>query len=48
MPIASGSRHGLRYAAETYIGVTPAPLTMTALRHTGSSLVLSKESIVSN
>ncbi len=47
MPIASGSRHGLRYAAETDIGVTPAPLTMTALRHTASSLVLSKENIVS-
>ena len=47
MPIASGSRHGLRYAAETDTGVTPAPLTMTALRHTACSLALSKENIVS-
>lgn len=48
MAIASGSRHGLRYTAEDEVGVTPAPVTMTALRHTSSSLVLSKESIVSD
>lgn len=47
MAIASGSRHGLYYMPEVETGVTPAPATMTALRHTGSTLLLSKESIVS-
>ena len=48
MAVASGSRHGLRYTPEAETGVTPAPAGMIALRHTTSSLILSKESIVSN
>ena len=48
MAVASGSRHGLRYTAESETGVTPAPTSMVALRHTSSSLILSKESIVSD
>ena len=46
--VASGSRHGLRYTPEAETGVTPAPAGMIALRHTTSSLILTKESIVSD
>lgn len=47
MPIASGSRHGLRYVPETTTGVTPST-TPLSLRHTSCSLILTKESITSN
>ena len=47
MPIASGSRHGLRYVPEATTGVTPST-TPVSLRHTSCSLILTKDSITSN
>lgn len=42
--MADGSRHGLRYIAESTYGTTPATPTFTPLRHTSCSLGLSKNS----
>jgi hypothetical protein len=47
MTIASGSRHGLAYVAETDYGVTPATPALQRLRHNSTSLGLSKETLES-
>ena len=52
MTIADGSRHNLRYIKETTFGTTPtgsqsSKIAMKPLRHTGTSLSLSKEQIES-
>lgn len=48
MAFSTGGYHGLRYVAESTFGVTPAIPEMTNLRHTGCSLILSKDSFQSN
>ncbi len=45
---AAGGFHGTRYVKETEFGVTPQNPEMRALRHTGNSLVLSKDTLQSN
>jgi len=45
--IASGSRHGMAFVAESTYGVTPASPAFKALRHTGTTLALTKEAIQS-
>jgi hypothetical protein len=45
---ASGSEHGLSYCTEATFGVTPSSPEMVELRHTGSSLVLSKDTFQSS
>lgn len=42
--MSDGSRHGLRYIAESTYGTTPATPTLQKLRHTSCSLALSKNS----
>jgi hypothetical protein len=48
MAFATGGYHGLRYVAETAFGVTPDTPEMNTVRHTGCSLILSKDSFQSN
>jgi len=45
--VASGSEHGLRYCAENTFGITPGTPTMVSLRHTGCSVILSKDTFQS-
>lgn len=45
--MANGSRHTMRYVAEVTPGVTPANPIWKRLRHTGTTLGLSKESLQS-
>lgn len=45
--MANGSRHSMRYIAETVPGTTPASPVFKALRHTGTTLGMSKESLQS-
>lgn len=47
MAFAQNSRHGLAYVAEGTFGTTPGTPSMLALRHTSTSLTLSKETFVS-
>lgn len=47
MAIASGSRHSMGFVAESAFGVTPATPVFKNLRHTGTSLALTKEAIQS-
>jgi hypothetical protein len=47
MTIATGSRHNLAYIAETTFGTTPTTPVMQNLRHTGTTLGLSKDAIES-
>lgn len=48
MIFASGSSHGLRYIREDEFGITPDNPVMRAIRHTSSSLILTKDSFQSN
>lgn len=45
--MADGSRHSMRFVAEASYGVTPATPAFTPIRHTGTSLGLSKEALQS-
>lgn len=45
--MANGSRHSMRYVAETQYGVTPAKPVFTPIRHTSTTLGLSKETLQS-
>lgn len=45
--MANGSRHSMRYVAETVYGQTPATPAFKPIRHTGTTLGLSKESLQS-
>ncbi|MFA5702905.1 MAG: phage tail tube protein [Advenella sp.] len=45
--MANGSRHSMRYVAEASYGVTPAAPAFKPIRHTGTTLALSKESLQS-
>lgn len=45
--MANGSRHSMRYVAETVYGQTPATPAFKIIRHTGTTLGLSKESLQS-
>lgn len=45
--MANGSRHSMRYVAETVYGQTPATPAFKMIRHTGTTLGLSKESLQS-
>lgn len=47
MAFASGSNHGMAYVAESTYGVTPATPAFKPLRHTGTTLGMSKDSIQS-
>lgn len=47
MTIATGSRHNLAYVLETTFGTTPTNPSFTPIRHTGTTLGLSKDSIES-
>lgn len=47
MPIASGSRHSMAIVPETVFGTTPATPTFAPLRHTGTTLALTKEAVQS-
>tara|TARA_R110002153_G_scaffold147645_3_gene298914 strand:+ start:1299 stop:2210 length:912 start_codon:yes stop_codon:yes gene_type:complete len=47
MTIATGSRHNLAYIAETTFGTTPSTPGFQNLRHTGTTLGLSKDAIES-
>jgi len=47
MAFATGAFSGLSYIVESVFGVTPSTPTMIALRQTGSSLVLNKDSFQS-
>lgn len=47
MPIASGASHGLTYIQEVTYGVTPATPAMKALRNTGVTVGLKRDSIQS-
>src|SRR5574343_10484 len=44
---AAGSEHGLAYCSEATFCTTPPTPSMISLRHTGSSLVLSKDTFQS-
>jgi hypothetical protein len=44
---AAGSEHGMTYCSEATFGTTPTTPTMVDLRHTGTSLVLSKDTFQS-
>lgn len=46
--MSDGSRHGLRYIAESTYGTTPSTPVFQKLRHTSCSLALSKNSSQSN
>lgn len=45
--MANGSRHSMRYVPEVTYGVTPATPAFKMVRHTGTTLGLSKESLQS-
>lgn len=45
--MANGSRHSMRYVAETVYGQTPTSPAFKPIRHTGTTLGLSKESLQS-
>ena len=45
--MADGSRHSLRFVPEVTYGVTPANPALTPIRHTGTTLALSKEALQS-
>lgn len=45
--MANGSRHSMAYVAEASYGVTPATPAFKSLRHTSTSLALSKETLES-
>lgn len=45
--MANGSRHSMRYVAEASYGVTPATPAFKPIRHTGTTLALTKESLQS-
>ncbi len=45
--MANGSRHAMRYVAEATYGVTPATPAFKPIRHTSTTLGLSKESLQS-
>ena len=45
--MANGSRHSMRYVAESTYGQTPATPAFKPIRHTGTTLGLSKESLQS-
>lgn len=45
--MANGSRHSMSYVAESSYGVTPSNPVFTPIRHTGTTLALSKESLQS-
>lgn len=47
MTIANGSRHSMAYVAETVYGTTPATPAFKAIRHTGTTLALSKSTFTS-
>jgi len=47
MTIATGSRHSMAYVAETVYGTPPSTPVFKAIRHTGTTLGLSKDSIQS-
>ena len=47
MAIASGARHDMAYILESTFGATPATPTLTPIRHTGTTLGLTKEAIES-
>ncbi len=47
MPIASGSAHGLYYVPEVIAGTTPETPELVALRHTGCTLGVSRDSFQS-
>lgn len=47
MTIATGSRHSMAYVAETVYGTPPATPVFKPIRHTGTTLGLSKDSIQS-
>lgn len=47
MAIANGSRHSMAYIEESTFGTTPVSPTFTPLRHTGTTLGLSKDAIQS-
>jgi hypothetical protein len=47
MTIASGSRHDMSYIVESTYGTTPATPALTPIRHTGTTIGLSKEAIES-
>ena len=47
MTIATGARHDLTYIAEVTYGTTPSSPALKAIRHTGTTLGLSKDSIES-
>ncbi|MFA7063569.1 MAG: phage tail tube protein, partial [Methanomethylophilus sp.] len=45
--MADGSRHSMRFVPETTYGVTPATPVFDIIRHTGTTLGLSKEALQS-
>ena len=45
--MANGSRHSMRYVAEATYGTTPATPAFKPIRHTSTTLGLSKESLQS-
>jgi hypothetical protein len=47
MTIATGSRHNLSYVVETTFGTTPSNPGFTPIRHTGTTLGLSKDAVES-
>ena len=47
MTIANGSRHSMNYVAESTFGTTPATPVFSNLRHTGTTLALTKETVQS-
>ena len=47
MTIATGSRHDMAYIEEVTFGTTPATPPFKAIRHTGTTLGLSKDAIES-
>jgi len=47
MTIATGSRHDMAYTVETTYGTTPSTPPFTPIRHTGTTLGLSKDAIQS-
>jgi len=47
MTIATGSRHDMAYVVESVFGTTPTTPTFTPIRHTGTTIGLSKDAIES-
>ena len=47
MTIATGARHDMAYVEEVTFGTTPANPTLIPIRHTGTTLGLSKDAIES-